>query len=925
MSKNKKNRKKQNKKTIVVVVSCVAAFVLLAAGLFLGGFFTSPFRSAKTDKVELGMTQVAVKKILGNSCESQKTFDGMDSLIYYQTWSNGGKSANPYKSIICVFDDGGRLISFSYNTATIYNKNNLYASANKKTVDKFVPGKSSVCLGCSAVEAEIPYFVSYTDGSVMKAYVKNVLDWDADEEGECTATVQDVWGNYPISLNVMAKNVVVRDGFCIFGNKTAYYKVGEELTFDYTGSEDYFDGWYIGEEKVSSEPVFHYTLASESEVLYISARCKPNMHELDKNCECLRCGLICHNLVDCECTRCDYSTHVLDDSCYCSVCQKHIHELNLNCICLRCGSTCHTMVDCVCLHCGLTEHTTDENCVCTKCRQTVHTLNDNCVCKKCRTTQHTLNEHCECVVCYETIHTYDGCKCTVCGAQNHTPNDDCICIVCGESAHIVDRNCRCYNCGETHHSIDNHCYCSECDRSFHTVEDDCYCTTCKQYVHSFVGCVCSECGYTCHTPNKNCICLKCGLTAHTPDEDCVCTVCHEEAHSFFRCECRVCDYSVHELDKNCFCQNCNRYVHRYENCVCTVCNTSDHDVDCDFVCKKCHEKLTYYQQGDFICFGMYPQSVVESTDITDELNRLAGDLPKDGDAKKWTSYDYYIDGENDVEYMWYIDIKYNQDKYRGVYFTQYRPKTTQTSSSADNSYQYENGYETEQVYWFRFDPIKWAVKTADKDNNTAIMVAQLILDSRSFQDTCEERSDGDRYNDNPDIVKDVFANNYYYSTIRKWLNDTFYNTAFNKEQQEKILPTTLINDAESTNPYENTSFWNEGENRFADNEQTQEVTRDKVWFFSEYEVTDPQYVFEHAAIYDAERIKETTPYAQCQGAYRDEGGLYDQTGWYWLRSPSCFFSSSVYGVKHMGRANKSFSVFLTGGGVAPVLRVKDLQ
>lgn len=40
--------------------------------------------------------------------------------------------------------------------------------------------------------------------------------------------------------------------------------------------------------------------------------------------------------------------------------------------------------------------------------------------------------------------------------------------------------------------------------------------------------------------------------------------------------------------------------------------------------------------------------------------------------------------------------------------------------------------------------------------------------------------------------KTVYPNNYAESTVRKWLNETFYNTAFSELQKQIILTTTVV-------------------------------------------------------------------------------------------------------------------------------------
>ena len=61
--------------------------------------------------------------------------------------------------------------------------------------------------------------------------------------------------------------------------------------------------------------------------------------------------------------------------------------------------------------------------------------------------------------------------------------------------------------------------------------------------------------------------------------------------------------------------------------------------------------------------------------------------------------------------MYYIDIDIDNDDsydYRGVYFTRYRPLSTESPSE---SIQPLNGYEIETTYWFKYEPIEWDVLT----------------------------------------------------------------------------------------------------------------------------------------------------------------------------------------------------------------------
>ncbi|MGN0768516.1 MAG: DUF6273 domain-containing protein, partial [Christensenellales bacterium] len=160
-----------------------------------------------------------------------------------------------------------------------------------------------------------------------------------------------------------------------------------------------------------------------------------------------------------------------------------------------------------------------------------------------------------------------------------------------------------------------------------------------------------------------------------------------------------------------------------------------------------------------------------------------------------------------------------------------------------------------------------------------------------------------------------FNNDYKESSIRKWLNETFYNAAFNSTQKSKIQTTTVDNGAASTNPNNNSTQWNGGANGFVCAN-----TSDKIFLLSEKEVTNASYCFSSDyGICDTARKKRTTDYAQSQGAWTTES---DGTGWWWLRSPHYSDGVSAYRVSREGYAFDGIAVYGTDSGVVPALRIK---
>ncbi len=313
-----------------------------------------------------------------------------------------------------------------------------------------------------------------------------------------------------------------------------------------------------------------------------------------------------------------------------------------------------------------------------------------------------------------------------------------------------------------------------------------------------------------------------------------------------------------------------------DNCVCTKCEITAHAI----------KNGNYCRHDNDIYFGSYPQTKVTDNDITTALNNMAGTLPASSNSADWTAYGYYIDGSVS-NFMWYIDKEYNGEKYRGVYFTSYRPYYTTASSSDKNSNQDDNGYYTSTVYWFKYEPIKWTI--LNETDGKALILADLALDSQQYY-----RSDysGTQTRNG----RSVYANDYVESDIRKWLNDTFYNTAFN-DLQKALIETTAIDN--KTTGY-NTNTYN----------SNQINTEDKIFLLS-YKDVFSSYFSSNSA-----RQKQSTDYAKSQGCYTYNGNCY-----WWLRSPDCDYSYYAFLVLYFGDYDYYY-VYVTGRGVVPALTIR---
>lgn len=231
----------------------------------------------------------------------------------------------------------------------------------------------------------------------------------------------------------------------------------------------------------------------------------------------------------------------------------------------------------------------------------------------------------------------------------------------------------------------------------------------------------------------------------------------------------------------------------WHTCSCGATHGADpHELDEAGVCLYCHvevSRLHYTKADGVITFGSYPQSQVTDQALIDALNAAVGALPTAEGTGDWTPYDD-LAGAAKEPYMWYIDIEHSGARYRGVYFTAYRPMRNSLPTGADFSMQDENGYACGTAFWFRFDPIRWRILS--ESGGRAFLSAELVLDATPYQDSI-----GSNYSTvgiEGNAPTGTQANTYLYSRIRHFLTTTFVDRAFTGEERAMLLGTTLRND-----------------------------------------------------------------------------------------------------------------------------------
>ena len=302
-----------------------------------------------------------------------------------------------------------------------------------------------------------------------------------------------------------------------------------------------------------------------------------------------------------------------------------------------------------------------------------------------------------------------------------------------------------------------------------------------------------------------------------------------------------------------------------------------------------------YKVGDIIEFGFYPQSKVTDSSLVSALNKV---------AKKWVSYGYYSGNDNmgsmtKGDWMKYSDFTYNGIKYRAVTFSQYRPYWTIYASSSGNSYQDDNGYTTNNVYYFKYEPLKWRVL----DPSTGLVLCESIIDSQAYSNTIYSYGTDPYASYWNDAEHTYYANDYATSSIRAWLNDDFYNTAFSSSQKASILTSEL-------------------DNKAYDSKYDSETTYDKVFLLSYSEMQNTAYGFPANRNPSSARQAKGTDYAKCQGLDVYWG---NECSKYRLRSADYI---SYYACKVDSDGDlytyQEWDVILTCYGVRPAIKISNL-
>ena len=180
------------------------------------------------------------------------------------------------------------------------------------------------------------------------------------------------------------------------------------------------------------------------------------------------------------------------------------------------------------------------------------------------------------------------------------------------------------------------------------------------------------------------------------------------------------------------------------------------------------------------------------------------------------------------------------------------------------------------------EPIKWRVLSVK--GNEAFVVADKALDCQPYNKTYE------------DVTWET-------CTLRKWLNNTFLDAAFDTEEKSAIKTTTVVNE-------DNIDYDTEGGN----------TTSDKIFLLSQNEVKNPSYGFNSVYRTKSEtRQCKASAYAVENNCWTNSIDGYAGNCCWWLRSPGDY-SDNAADVRTVGWSDNN-CVNSDASGVRPALNL----
>ncbi len=203
-----------------------------------------------------------------------------------------------------------------------------------------------------------------------------------------------------------------------------------------------------------------------------------------------------------------------------------------------------------------------------------------------------------------------------------------------------------------------------------------------------------------------------------------------------------------------------------------------------------------------------------------------------------------------------VEKRKKEEEERNSVYNKYNPGTIHKMGI------YNHGTQLKDIEW----------RVLERNGDKALLISNYIIDRQKFNENSEHTS-------------------WEKCSLRKWLNNDFYNIAFSSSEKSKILTTSLKN---APNPQHGTSSGGD--------------TYDKIFLLSMDEV-------KKYFLSDAYTKCQVTLFAKNKGAYCDTLGY----GCWWLRTPGEYSTEASYIFYSGGVSTKGYDVTGTIFGVRPAM------
>ncbi len=174
-------------------------------------------------------------------------------------------------------------------------------------------------------------------------------------------------------------------------------------------------------------------------------------------------------------------------------------------------------------------------------------------------------------------------------------------------------------------------------------------------------------------------------------------------------------------------------------------------------------------EGQICRFGSYPQRRVMDQKIISVFESEG--KPSISSPEDWN---VMFKSQTGQPYTWYKDKEIEGKKYRAIYFIKFRDVFTSRSTDIQPSIQRMAKYTPMRIYVFSYDDIDWHI--LQFSSNSATVISSIGLESREFHNKCDDYIEWSE------------------ASLRKWLNEELYNTAFSSEEQKYIYTIDALDD-----------------------------------------------------------------------------------------------------------------------------------